>query len=87
MQQQAKAKVLHLFQGAANEAPSHQQLREYADDLEAGRIKGLVVSYVRDDGEVGYKLMGSLAKTSNLGSAIGIIGELKRRVELLFSGA
>ncbi|MEL6236990.1 MAG: hypothetical protein AAFO57_00525 [Pseudomonadota bacterium] len=74
-----------LFRGGASEDPS-EQLREIADDLEAGRIRGVVISYVRDDGEVGYKLMGALAKTSNLGNAIGIIGELKRRVELLFSG-
>ena len=78
--------VFPLFRGAASEVPS-EQLREIADDLEAGRIKGVVISYVRDDGAVEYKLMGAFAKTSNLGNAIGIIGELKRRVEFLFSGA
>ncbi|CBJ42548.1 hypothetical protein [Ralstonia solanacearum] len=71
--------VFPLFRGAASEVPS-EQLREIADDLEAGRIQGVVISYLRDDGAVEYKLMGALAKTSNLGNAVGIAGALEKRI-------
>jgi len=37
-----------------------------------------------DDGAVEYKLMGALAERSNLSKAAAIIGEMKRRVELIF---
>lgn len=77
--------VFPIFRGAASEAPSNQ-LRKIADDLEAGRTKGVIITYVKDDGVVEYKLMGALAKTGNLGNAVGIIGELKRRVELISVG-
>ncbi|WP_231408931.1 hypothetical protein [Ralstonia solanacearum] len=75
--------VIPMFRGAASEVPS-EQLREIADDLEEGRIKGVIIAYVRDDGEVGYKLMGALAKTSNLGRAVGIAGVLEKRIEHLW---
>ncbi|AMP69561.1 hypothetical protein PP715_03155 [Ralstonia solanacearum] len=78
--------VIPLFLAAANDETPGDKLREIADDYESGKVKGVIVTYVTDDGEVRYKLMGALAKTGNLGNALAIAGELKRRLELISVG-
>lgn len=70
------------FRGAASRVPS-EQLREIADDLEAGRTKGIIIAYIKDDGVVEYKLMGALAKTGNLPNAACIAGVLEKRIAYL----
>jgi hypothetical protein len=40
---------------------------------------------VMDDGEVRYKLMGALAEEENLGNAVAIVGELKRRINMMIA--
>lgn len=73
-----------MFPSAANDDATGEELRELAGDYESGRVRGVIVTYVMDDGEVKYKLMGALAQTENLSQAMTVAGELRRRIEQLF---
>ena len=61
------------------EAPE-VELRNLAEDYEAGVVEGVLVAYVMGDGLVKYKLMGALAEKENLVNAATIAGELKKRI-------
>lgn len=74
--------------GADDDSPGNT-LREIAGGYEEGVVEGVVVAYVMRDGSVRYQLLGALAEPENLGNAVTIAGELKRRLEqsLIFSPA
>ena len=65
------------------EAPE-VELRNLAEDYEAGAVEGVLVAYVMGDGVVKYKLMGALAEKENLVNAAAIAGELKKRIGQLW---
>lgn len=78
-------KIISSFPATANDETPGCKLRELADDYESGAVRGVIVTYVTDDGEVMYKLMGALSEEENLGNAVTIVGELKRRINMMIA--
>jgi hypothetical protein len=71
---------------AANDETPGGKLREIAADYELGEIEGVLITCVTSDGSVQYQMMGALAEKENIGNAVTIAGELKRRLELISVG-
>jgi hypothetical protein len=56
-------------------------------DFKSGKVKGIVIAYVMEDGQTAYKLMGCLADRNNPRPTMALVTRLKERVERLFFGS
>lgn len=78
---QRKANVIPMFPSEANDDSPAARLRELADAYESGEVGGVLITYVTSDGAVKYQVTGALTEEENIGKAIGMAEELRRRLE------